>query len=207
LKSCLSNGFLVVAAALLVQACSSAPRVADGDGIPMERYQARAAELSSIPDWALRGRLAVTDGKDGGSGSLRWKETTDGSHMDFHGALGRGAWRLSAGAGGAELELADGNRYRADTVGELVRGQLGWDIPVDALAWWVRGLEAPGTPESRVLGEDGTLEMLRQDGWLVEYGRYREVNGIDLPVKLNARQAERTVKLAIRDWELDRDSE
>ena len=122
--------------------------------------------------------------------------------MDFHGALGRGAWRLDAGQAGAELELADGSLYHAETVDELLRERLGWDIPVDSLAWWVRGLEAPGRPGSANIGEDGTLESLEQDGWSIEFGRYREFAGIDLPVKMTARQAERTVKIAVREWEL-----
>ena len=167
-----------------------------------QRYESRAVRLSELPQWTLRARLAVSDGEDGGSGSLRWVEDADGSRMDFHGALGRGAWRLAAGQGGAELELADGSRFRADTVDELLRDRLGWLIPVDSLTWWVRGLQAPGRPVSSTLGEDGTLRSLEQDGWTIEFQRYREFAGIDLPVKMTARQAQRTVKIAVREWEL-----
>lgn len=189
-------------AALLMQACSTAPRVPGSDGARVALYESRAAELAEVSGWTLQGRLAIRNADDGGSGSLRWREGPDGSRMDFHGTLGRGAWRLDADGAGAELELADGSLYRAETVSELVRDQLGWDIPVDALAWWVLGLEAPGDPYSRRLGEDGTLEFLSQDGWDIEFGRYRDFGGVSLPLKLEARQADRTVKLAVRDWEL-----
>ncbi len=81
------------------------------------------------------------------------------TRMDFHGAMGRGAWRLVAGGGGAELELADGKRYSAETVGELVRGQLGWAIPVENLSWWVRGVQAPGPNRSANPGRRRFAEL------------------------------------------------
>lgn len=193
---------LLAALLLLIQACSTVQPTGENDPLRLEKYRDRASELSSLDSWSLRGRLAVSDENDGGSGNLRWQESPGVSRMDFHAAFGRGAWQLEAGADGAVLELADGSRYSADSVGELVRGQLGWQVPVESLAWWVRGLEAPGDTGSMVLAEDGTLSLLRQHGWEVEYGRYREAGGYGLPLKLTARQDGRTVKLAIREWSL-----
>ena len=122
--------------------------------------------------------------------------------MDFHGALGRGAWRLEVDEQGAELELSDGTRYRADEVQSLVREQIGWEVPIDALAWWVRGLEAPAEVDSHRLGDDGTLEYLDQLGWQIEFSHYRNVGSTSLPLRLTARQADRTVKLVVRNWSL-----
>jgi len=191
-------------AALLLQACSAVPeRIAEEPGW-LERYESRAADLGALSGWALQGKLGVSDGNDGGSGKLRWQENGESSRMDFHGALGRGAWRLVSEPGGAELELADGRSYRAGTVGELVRGQLGWTVPVEALSWWVLGLEAPGPVARRNLSEDGTLVFLEQQGWRIEYGRYRRVGEAMLPAKLTARQDDKTVKLAVSKWSLDR---
>ena len=122
--------------------------------------------------------------------------------MDFHGALGRGAWRLVADAEGAELELADGTVHHADSIDKLVRLQLGWEIPVDSLSWWVRGLVAPGDYEDRMIDDKGNLSELIQGGWTIEYGKYDTVEGISLPRKLTAHQADWKLKLAIRDWQL-----
>ena len=193
---------LLAALLLLIQAGSTMQPTVEQDPLRLEKYRDRAAVLSSLDTWALSGRLAVSDENDGGSGKLRWQESPGGSRMDFHGALGRGAWQMEANAAGAVLELADGSRYSANSVGELVREQLGWQVPVESLAWWVRGLEAPGDSGTMVLTENGTLSQLRQHGWEVEYGRYREAGGYGLPLKLTARQEGRTVKLAIREWSL-----
>jgi len=190
---------VALAALLFVAGCVTTPPAAAPDN---ERYLQRASALAEIQRWSLRGRLAVNDGEDGGSGTLNWQQAPERTRMDFHGALGRGAWRLSVDPGEAELVLADGRQYRADSVDALVRRELGWRIPVSDLSWWVRGLQAPGPVESRRLDSDGNLVALSQRGWNIEFGRYRETGGIALPSKMTARRADRSVKLAVREWSL-----
>jgi outer membrane lipoprotein LolB len=187
----------------LLPGCAVAPPAGVEQANRAPLYDRRASRLSQLESWALVGRLAVSDEQDGGSGTLSWRLQPDGSRMDFHGALGRGAWRLLANAEGAELEFADGSRHYADSVEDLVRGQVGWQVPVDKLAWWVRGLAAPGAYGERLLDEQGRLSKLSQDGWSIEFGRYGEVDDQSLPHLMTARQRDRTVKLAIRKWEID----
>lgn len=189
-----------LAVLLLLGGCATAPPAA---GVAENRYHDRVNALAEFRHWTLSGRLALRDGDEGGSGNLNWQQAPGFTRMDFHGALGRGAWRLTAAPGVAGLELADGATYQAESVDALVRRELGWRIPVDDLAWWVRGLEAPGLVEARHLDENGNLLALTQRGWSIEYGRYRDVGGVTLPVKMTARRAAQSVKLAVREWSLD----
>lgn len=194
-----SRAFLALLTAVLAAACATVPVPQD----PRESlYEERLARLGGIGEWILDGRLAVNDGDDGGSGQWRWHYGEGFSRMDFYGALGRGAWRLEVDAAGAELTFADGQRHRAETVDALVQAEVGWAVPVDSLAWWVRGLAAPGALEQRQLDADGRLSGLTQDGWIIEYGRYAAVGDEHLPVRMTARRAERTVKVAVRKWQL-----
>lgn len=201
---------LVLALPLLFSACSTAVVRETDQGERRQLYLEREAMLAGIDDWALDGRLAVSDGEDGGSGKLRWRQSAAETEMDFHGALGRGAWRLQANRNGAVLELADGRVFREPTVNGLASSQLGWEIPVDALSWWVRGLAAPeergaltSSEALRVEPDDAGLpRLLRQHGWTVEYDRYRLVGSVNLPVKLTARRDGHSVKLVVRHWEL-----
>ncbi len=199
MRSVLPGAVLLAA---VLSACSTIPPSDHEQAQRRQLYELRSERVAGLDSWALEGRLAVNDGKDGGSGRLNWKEQGESSRMDFHGALGRGAWRLQTDADGAVLELADGARYEAPTVAELVWGQVGWDIPVDALAWWIRGLAAPGDVQARVLDDAGRLVELRQKDWSIEFGRYRAFGDWDMPVRMTARQADRSVKLAVRSWVL-----
>jgi outer membrane lipoprotein LolB len=187
---------------IVLPACSSIQQADVDEPGRIRLYQTRSDQLAGFSNWNMVGRLAVRNSDDGGSGHFSWRTSAGDSQMDFHGALGRGAWRLVADAKGAELELADGTVHRADSIDELVRLQLGWEIPVDRLSWWVRGLVAPGDYEDRMIDDKGNLSELLQGGWTIEYGKYDTVEGISLPLKLTARQADWKVKLAIRDWQL-----
>ena len=172
-----------------------------------ERYLDRRQAIEAVTSWSLEGRLAVRDENDGGSGYFSWKQSDESTRMDFHGAMGRGAWRLVADAQGAVLELSDGSSYRASTVDELVRSRLGWLIPIDALASWVKGIAAPGDEADRELDEAGKLLRLQQQGWVIDYGRYQVVDRVSLPSKMTARQQQRYVKLAVKNWSVVRGNE
>jgi outer membrane lipoprotein LolB len=143
------NRIAGLAAVIFLAACSSVPLTKTDQAGLAGLYQARHDNLLSLEQWAFEGRLAVNDGQDGGSGHFNWQRHGEASSMDFHGALGRGAWRLEADRNGAVLELADGEIDRAPSVGQLVERRLGWKIPVDALSWWVKGCTAPGNWDQR----------------------------------------------------------
>jgi len=194
--------YAVLSLTVLLSACSSMQPVDVDERVRVNLYEMRSDQLATYGDWSMVGRLAVSNSEDGGSGHFSWKRNSGESQMDFHGALGRGAWRLQAGTQGAELELADGTVHHADSIEQLVRIQVGWEIPVDELSWWVRGLVAPGGYQERLIDREGNLSELHQNGWTIEFGGYRTFEGMSLPVKLVARQADWKVKLAIRDWEL-----
>lgn len=206
------NAFLRSAAAILiatlVAACSSLPEAGQPENAERVRlYGEYFNRLSAFNRWIVSGRLAVSGEEDGGSGNFKWRKDSLESRIDFHGALGRGAWQLEADEAGARLELADGSVYRAASVDQLVRGQLGWEIPVDKLSWWVRGLAAPGAVEKQMLDEQGNLRELLQDGWAIEFGKYRVYEGFRLPARLTARQDKWKVKLALRGWELAKENQ
>jgi outer membrane lipoprotein LolB len=192
---------------VVLSACSTVQQVESDPTAGALSYQTRFERLSAIDNWSLEGRLAISNDDDGGSGHFSWKKRIFSDRMDFHGALGRGAWRLEADENGAVLEMSDGRVYQAGSVGDLVSNRIGWDIPVDQLAWWVRGLAAPGESGHRILGEEGKLIELQQTGWTIEFSAYRAFDGIELPVKLTAQRADSRVKLAIKRWEMSDEAE
>jgi outer membrane lipoprotein LolB len=187
-----------------VNACTTVP---PKDTKPIDRtaFQARAGQLNTIVTWGLVGKISLDDGDRGGSGRLQWDVKPGHSALDFHGAMGRGAWHLQVGPEGARLQLADGSEQTAPGVNELIQEQIGWPIPLDALQWWVRGLAAPGVTENETLGPDGLLISLRQFGWSVDFNRYAAFDGMAMPVRLDAKRDNYRVKLAISRWRIGLD--
>ena len=196
-----------VISATLVVACLAAcspigTRKSDSPALDNE-YQRREAQVVALEQWELEGRLALSDGKEGGSGVLSWVQEDDASRLAFRGTMGRGAWQLEADSSGAVLEMANGEVYRDASVAELVRKRVGWKVPVDALQWWVRGLAAPGKLKSRELDETGRLVRLEQSGWTVNFSQYRDEGKAWMPGKLNARRENYVVKVVVKNWRIN----
>lgn len=191
----------LVAFTLLLTACASpAPRGVTSS--PERAYETRLARMESWETWGFSGRLGMDDGRDGGSGRLDWLTEGEAARLQFRGALGQGAWQLDVDAAQASLELSDGSIRQAPNVDMLVMQEIGWVLPVAALSWWVRGLAWPGDggPQALQLNDDGTPAELEQLGWRVSYQRYADHAGERLPSRLQARNGDRQVKLAVSRW-------
>ena len=190
-----------MALALLLQACAGIdtrqPEAGDETA-----YRERATRISAFEQWGFNGKLSLDDGEQGGSGSLRWNTEPASSTLDFRGTMGRGAWQLLITPAESVLTEADGSVRSAPDVEALVMERVGWVIPVDALAWWVRGLKAPGAADVSRLDADGRLLRLEQLDWEIEFTRYRDFGGKAMPARLEARRDAYRVKLAIGRWRL-----
>lgn len=186
---------------VLLYGCSGVA-VKEGVGSNTSAYQERSQKLGAMTDWSLAGRISLDDGNQGGSGKLQWRVEGDNSELDFHAAMGRGAWHLQIDPEGALLREANGTEQTAAGVNALIQQRMGWPIPVDALQWWVRGLAAPGDVEELNIDTQGLLSSLVQFGWQVDFNRYDSVTGMALPVRLDARRQNYRVKLAISRWRL-----
>ncbi len=193
LRYCLVFFFLVL------NACTGVKLREAVSGNPAA-YAERAERLGRIHSWGLKGRISLDDGKEGGSGSLHWDVMPDKTELDFHGAMGRGAWHLSINPDAAVLREANGEQHTASNVDDLIQQRMGWPIPVAALQWWVRGLAAPGETDSLQLDTQGKLISLVQAGWQVNFSAYDTTTGEYLPVKLDARRDNYRVKLIVRRW-------
>jgi outer membrane lipoprotein LolB len=190
------------AALLVTAACAPLPTRTAEDQRSVQAFLQRSAQLQAVQRWQLDGRLAISDGKDGGSGNLSWLNDAGLTRMSFRGALGKGAWQLQSGAEGARLELANGTVHYASSLAELVLEQVGWKVPVEALAWWIKGMAYPARWESRAIDQSGRLTMLRQLGWEVDFAGYSDAAGYWLPTRLVARHDGYSVKMAVRKWQL-----
>ena len=198
----LGKSFWLFFVFLALNACTG---VSVKESVPgdKEAYQDRAEKLAAISEWGFVGKLSLDNGDQGGSGKLHWDVKPGSSELDFHGALGRGAWQLKISPGKAVLKEAGGVEQTATDVNDLIQDRLGWLLPVGALQWWVRGLAAPGFIEDEKVDSEGLLINLHQFGWNVDFIRYDSKDGLTLPIRLNATRDSFRVKLAISRWRMD----
>jgi outer membrane lipoprotein LolB len=201
---------LAGAGLLLLAGCASTLEVAQ---LPpaereaaLERQVARERVLAGAEGWSLAGRVALTNHGRGGSGRIDWRQQGDAYEVELSAPITRQGWRLEGGPGGARLEgLEGGARVGADAT-VLLREATGWEIPVAALASWVRGARDPeGGTATLQFGADGRLARMQQDGWQLAYGEWVASPGlgIDLPTRIEAERGEARVRLVVDGWSAD----
>lgn len=202
-----------VAAAALLTACVSRPlrqSLPPAQSAAAEALQvARETALRQRPGWSLQGRIAVSNGHKGGSGRIDWSQDGRRYDVSLSAPITRQSWRLVGGAASARLEGLDGGAREGADAETLLREATGWEIPVTALADWVRGLRADdaGIASARY-GLDGRLLTLEQAGWTIDY-RWPVADPADaplvgappvLPVRLDARRGDASVRLIVDQW-------
>ena len=162
----------------------------------------------AAPEWAMTGRVALSNGKDGGSGRLEWSQSAGKVRIGLSAPVTRQGWVLEVDAGGATLlGVPDGPVHGADAAA-LLRDRTGWDIPVTGLGCWVRGAWASeaAVGEARVAyGAEGQVQRIEQAGWTVEYTDWRldPVSGMELPGRITAMRDQDRVRLVVDRWGTD----
>ena len=192
-------GILVLIALVLI-GCAGAPRrPAAGQDALLLAQAAREAELAQRTNWRLSGRIAVSDGRDGGSGQIAWTQRGDRYEIALNAPVTRRSWRLVGEPGYARLEGIDGGPFIGDSAEALLQEHLAWVIPLRDLAAWVRGIRAPGAAAIR-FAASGLPEQMAQGGWTIDYRNFDQ--GLDpaMPSRVFAAQGARRVRLQVSDW-------
>ena len=162
----------------------------------------------AAPEWAMTGRVALSNGKDGGSGRIEWSQSGGKVRIGLSAPVTRQGWVLEVDAGGATLQgVPDGPVHGADAAA-LLLDRTGWDIPVTGLGCWVRGAWASegAFGQARVgYGADGSVQRIDQAGWIIEYAEWRldAVSGVELPARITALRGEKRVRLVVDRWGAD----
>ena len=194
---------LAAALPLLLVACAPVVRM-KGDAGLLNDQAMREQALAHADHWTLQGRLGVSDGKTGGTGSFSWTQNGDQYEFVLRGpAISGMNFRLSGGPDGALLEGLDGGPVHGSDAEVLMHKALGWDVPLRDLRAWVLGLRVDSGPAELSFGTDRLPSLLQQDGWAVDYREWDATRKPPLPTKVYAGKPPYTVRLSIESWQFN----
>ncbi len=168
------------------------------------RQSAHESAVRAAPSWTLQGRVAVSNGRNGGSGRIDWRQDADRYEVALSAPVTRQSWRLSGDRAAAELEGLEGGTRSGTDPQALLREATAWEIPVAALSSWVRGAradEATFGPATLAFGADRRLARIEQGGWTIDYAAWQPTgDAAALPLRLNAQRGEAKVRLIVDSW-------
>lgn len=188
----------ITALVLLLTACATSPRLPVDSDAGWRRQQ---QQLGALTVWQLAGRMSVQLKSDGWSASLYWWQDHDKYRLRIVAPLGRGTVEIAGDRETVSLHTSDNRVFTDDDIDALMRENLGWEVPVDALVYWIRGLPAPGkSAEDLQLDESGRLIAVAQSGWDIRYERYTRTEGYEVPVRMILQREQLRLRLNINRW-------
>ena len=164
-----------VALAALLAACASAPPALEGGDWNRQREY-----LTALQAWQLRGRVNVRYENESHTPRILWRQQDSHYNIRLWGSFNAGNTLITGGPAGVSIET-DGEVLSAATPEELILEQLGYELPVSRLEYWVRGLPAPVGGAELEFNSLGQLRALRQEDWSVAYDDLRQYGDLVLP--------------------------
>lgn len=167
---------------------------------PSLTWKQRQIQLKHIQTWQVSGATAIQTQQQAQSASLSWQQISRQQYViDLFGPLGLGAVKLTGNANIVTL-YANQRLYTANSPEQLLEENLGWQLPVSNLYYWIRGLPAPSLPAKMSFDSQHHLKTLTQQNWLINYISYQTVNDIDLPKKITLTNNLARVTVVISHW-------
>ncbi|MEX2474077.1 lipoprotein insertase outer membrane protein LolB [Marinobacter sp.] len=198
---------LVLAASLLLGACTSIQLEPLPEGLtdqPPGDWTERSEQLKTFDTWELSGKLAVKQPSDSGTAIINhWIQERGGYDLELSSSfLGMGRTRLEGVPGFISLTLPDGETYRSGDPEALIKAATGWQLPIDSLVWWIRGLPGPEGDFRLLFDNSDQLAMIRQQGWEIRYDRWRSfIDGYpQLPARITAIKDDKRVRMVVTRW-------
>lgn len=186
---------LVFGLAVLLAACAQLPAISVVDrldALPGRGY---------VEYFRLEGRLSVRADEQSFSGGLAWLRRPGEDSMLLSTPLGQGVAEIRREAGGMRLTDSEGKSYTAESGEALLERVVGMRLPVAGLVHWLSGRPHPNAAFVAELDPDGRVAAMTQDGWRIEYSRYRKEADRWLPGKIFARRGEALeFRLVVDTW-------
>ncbi|MEE8057142.1 MAG: lipoprotein insertase outer membrane protein LolB [Pseudomonadales bacterium] len=182
------NGAIAATILLLLSACSGLQTRPPGT----EDF----TNNGDLHYWSLRGKIGIRDDHSATSAYLNWQQCGDYYNIRLSGPLGQGAAHLYGDKTRVTLQSSDNRPITASTPEQLLVQQLGWEIPVSRLLYWIRGIPDPNlsyTPDD---------QGFQQSGWQLSYPKRMSIDQYTLPSKAIAKHPQLKLTLILKHWNL-----
>lgn len=160
--------------------------------------------VQSLDRFRLEGRVSVRREEKSFSAGIRWQHDPARDEILLSSPLGQGVAELRQENGQVMLKTAEGQTSVVDGGEALLDTVLGVRLPLDGLLHWLLAQPRPGGAYQLELDGEGRVARLSQDGWRLEYGRYRLHGQRWLPGRIFARHGEQLeFRLVVDVWDVD----
>jgi len=187
---------------LILTACAPPRPAAEAPENKKMPVAERERETAAVSSWELSGAMAAKSKKKAWTASINWLQRGINNYqIRLFGPLGSGTVIIDKK--GSTITYRDGpKKVSSKNARKLLLEQTGISLPVNNLYYWVRGLPAPGSVQSKKYDSYNHLSQLKQGGYTINYLRFTSVKGKDLPSKIRLAGHNISIKLIVKKWKV-----
>jgi outer membrane lipoprotein LolB len=163
---------------LLLVACSGTARI---DAPINAQWEQRRQVLEDITSWEFTGSINVRDSNDSQSSRIRWRQNNEAYTINLWGTFNVGATQIDGRPGEVSISQQGRDPVNTDSPEELLYQELGYELPVTELNYWIKGIPAPGLRADMQFGDNDQLMQFFQAGWQINYMAYTNFGTETLP--------------------------
>ena len=180
---------LMLAMALLSACISSAPPAEENSDWARQREL-----LEAMDSWELRGRVNVRYDNESDTPRINWLQQGTEYSITLWGTFNAGYTTVIGQPGYVTLE-SGGETLTASSPEELILQQLGYELPVSQLNYWVKGLPAPDSAAQLTFNDLNQLTTIRQQDWTVSLIDIRQYGALNLPRRVELMRPRNDIRL------------
>lgn len=165
-------------------------------------WEQRLVALRAITDFELEGRVAASDGRQGFSAGLHWRQQAGNATIDLSAPMGFGAAHIEQRPGELRVTTAQGTTLTDAAASQQLAATLGFEPPLGSLRYWVLGASDPDFPAQESIDDQQRLTHLEQDGWAVDCADYALIGQQWLPRRLTVTRQVLHLTLVVHTWRL-----
>lgn len=197
--------FLVIAS--LIQSCATQPKKTIAE-LPAETMTIaeRNQQVNAFNQWLIKGKIAFIQKDSRERASLYWQydAPNQNQQLKLTTYLGINVLSLDSNGDSHTLEV-DGKNYQSKQLELLIWQLTGLSLPINALPHWLKGLKFLPTDTMDYSAETSLPLSLtstyNNQKWQINYGQYKLINGLPLATKIEIKQQDLLIKLAINQWQ------
>ncbi len=203
---------LFILSSIFLSGCSTKSNNDSPILIIQQNAEQRAAQLSQINQWHLRGKIAFIEQIKDKKGkresvTISWQENKDKQTqtLNLTSYLGINVLHLSS-KNGEHLIKVNGKEYRANNLEHLINSLTGLTLPTKALSFWLKGL--PYQPSDQVkISPDTQLpislsSVFDNTQWQINYKNYKVFDDINMATQFSIIKDGLLIKVAVKEWSL-----
>lgn len=181
---------LLLLATTLVSACTSVPPPAEENS----DWARQRDQLQDLDSWELRGRVNVRYDNESHTPRINWLQQNVEYHIRLWGTFNAGNTLIVGRPGYVTLEN-DGEILDASSPEELILGQMGYELPVSQLNYWIKGIPSPDSEYQLSFNELNQLTTIEQADWTINLSDMRQYGPISLPRRVELTRPRNDIRL------------